>query len=1083
MNLYAAKDAARLKRLGDQWRMLKAKAVRKRIGGDDCIYWECPLEGRYADWLGGDAARTGHNDATYLAGASLLAMHGCTGDASLLEYIDGIFRWTRRILYTRGGNHGSPAAASTSPASGCCLEFLLNFYHRFKADKDPGRRTMAEEALQLGRIALYRTLAIYTDDPDETDNVDPTFLIQPDNDTLSWGTVGWGDTGEVLQAMAVYYAETGDPILGYFLRGALDRRHVGLEADLFHTVERIDMFRSKGRRTGLRKPGEAPARYIQPAGSATMRVLCGRSRAIAFTTGTTAADVEAYRFQEDGNIELKVRSKLGRSIDVIITSPCRNLRGRTVCVNGKDAKGRFDVLGRRGENILLRGIRDGDVITVGRPSGRVVEAQDLHTRRKAPAGGLERNGFRLVNLAGKCNGAVSLDWSDGWSWAGLRPGVHYAWGVPFLVPDAEGSRINCMEASQGGCCIPVGCKAGELYLFASESSGITVRLDYADGKSEERKADVRLPAMTGEPSRRWRIEMYPVEVGRPDVPLRAVSVAGGVKVFALSVGPRRSAVVAGAVARLAAEEKALKEEAERGHRLKAGWESIVAGEWKKITAATRGKLLRVAFLPPHEAYTEKLCSACTSLGVMPAMLGEAEAADPARFNAKRYPIAVYSAPETFLHTVKKPGDAAESLKKFLAAGGTLIVAARGYPFFYALAAKDGELERIKGLRNGATCAELELPIIMPRVPSPDLFPRFELAAGQAVFSHVPDEFRYQRVVGAPYRPLAGEGFPQEDKVTPVMFLKDETGKSHGVIAAVIEHGCKRYKGGRVIFLWGNMLELEIGPSIALDLMSYAIRTARLSPTTALPPRVAVLPLDAAGHDEAIRSACSAAGLPLHMLTPEEFADPLIFNPRNFPIAIHAVAGEYYLNECAGRSNLWRTYVDYLKCGGFLVACGSMFQFYYTVSLGPDGKRTQRQDREFLVLNALELQGGGGALPGIRKMFLQCLPEQEIIRFKSPMLLDYLVPGRYRSINVQPYADAEFVPIARVTSGAGRPFANYAIALFRFKGKDFSRAFGGAEMLWLWGEMLDDKRAHPLLRRALEYARSRRAGIFRQAKPH
>jgi len=228
LNLLENKADPRRERLLASLKALKEKAVRKRIGKDDCVLWRFPLEGNYEPIFGGEAAAAEHSPATWRIGACCLAVYRCTGDKSLLPLIDGVFRWTRHCLATRAGDPALPGAASVTAAHECAAEFLLNFHHAFRNDKDAARRAMAQEAIVLGRSAIYRTLAIYTGDPDPTDNLDPTFLIQADSARNSAGTVSWAGTDRLIRAMALYHVETGDAMLGYFVRGALLRRPLGV---------------------------------------------------------------------------------------------------------------------------------------------------------------------------------------------------------------------------------------------------------------------------------------------------------------------------------------------------------------------------------------------------------------------------------------------------------------------------------------------------------------------------------------------------------------------------------------------------------------------------------------------------------------------------------------------------------------------------------------------------------------------------------------------------------------------------------------------------------------------------------------
>ena len=413
------------------------------------------------------------------------------------------------------------------------------------------------------------------------------------------------------------------------------------------------------------------------------------------------------------------------------------------------------------------------------------------------------------------------------------------------------------------------------------------------------------------------------------------------------------------------------------------------------------------------------------------------------------------------------------MKTYLRDGGCLVSAARGYPFHYALTHKDGRFQNIKGVRNAQTCAELELFIRYPPYPRLEQIPRFELPPGPGAFPHLPKAFRFDAAIGGPYRPAHGAGLPKEDIFTPLMYVTQATGDAREVVAASIDHKCERYNGGRLIFVWGNILAQEIGPTIALDLMAHAICTTRLEPATERPPRFAILPRDAAGHEEAIARACAAIGQKTHALTPEEFVDPAVFNPRNFPIAIHAVRGEYFLNQCAGRSDVWQVYVNYVRSGGFLVACGNMFQFYYAGTLGRNGKWQQKYDPEQLIPDGLGFRGNHGFSADPGPLFLTCLPDQDIVRFDSPVPLEYLHWARYRVAQPKDELKVEFVPIARVTNERGEPHHGHVIALVRYKSKELANA----GVLWFWGDLLDDSRTHPIFTQAIRYAYERRKAAF------
>jgi len=310
-----------------------------------------------------------------------------------------------------------------------------------------------------------------------------------------------------------------------------------------------------------------------------------------------------------------------------------------------------------------------------------------------------------------------------------------------------------------------------------------------------------------------------------------------------------------------------------------------------------------------------------------------------------------------------------------------------------------------------------------------------------------------------------------------MHIDDLDGKTHAIAAAEIQHHCVKYKGGRMVFLWANILGQDNGPTIALDLMRHAICTTPLKPGPVREPCVALLPRDVNDHDKVIIGACTKAGMKTYDLKPDEFIDPAVFNPRNFPIAIHAAQSEVFLDRFGGRSDLGQVYVNYVKSGGLLIACGDMWQFYYPGGIGKDGKLQRVARPRPFIPTELGLSIGYGLRQDPGPKFLRCVPGQDVIRFDSPIALDYIHWGHYRAAKGADSLGADFVPIAQMVDKSGKPFQGYVIALQRYK----SRGSAGAEVLWFWGELLDKPCGYPLFEQMVKYAHGRRKDMF-QATP-
>ena len=1064
--LFLSADEARKKQVLQDWKQLEARCVKEQIDGVECCRWRHPFEGDVDPLFGGSAAATDHGPDTWRIGAALLGIPVRTEHhRQLIPYLDGILAWARNCTFTRAGDPLEPAATSAKGVGPLALDFLWNYYCRFRETDGPAP---TRDALALGRTALYRVLAVYTGDPDETDDVDPTFLLQPDSAAASAGVVSWASTAPLLRAMALYAAETGDPVLTYYLQGALGRWHLGLTADGLRLTDRLDTgganAETKGRRFGGTRSPDALADLLQPAMPARLRVLCGREQALAFSTDA-GIGIEGYRRTSDGSVRLTVTAENGEPFAVHVAPTTGSWAQKAAYLNGKACQ--VTTRGRPADGVVVSGVRSGDVITLGQ---KVIPKPN--TEEQAPKQPPQNRwgGYRLVPLPANTN--LDRSWANGRSWAGLPDGLHFAQGVPFEIKSAT----RCAhDLARGPATLVADGTLGSVFLFAADTQGpLEVRILTADGQEEQHTLTESFPARASGPVRGWRIEMLPLMLPAPRKEATGLEVRGdGGLLFAVTAHPSTTAPAMGVLAKRRRERaKRTAQRAEEQRRRNAR-DNIVPELRAAVREATKGRLIRVAFIPPHEAYTDTLRTATSLLGSSPVLLSPEESVDPTVLTPERYPIVVCSAHENFLHTVHRPGDAAEALKRYVAGGGCLVAAGRGVPFFYAMEYKDGKYTKVEGLQNGRMCGELELLITWHNVPPPKELPRYELVDGQTVFTRLPQNFAYDRSAGGPYRQVTGEGLPEGDVFTPVLVLKDRSGSSHGFPAATIEHHCERYKGGRVVFLWGNVLATPRRNVIALDLMRYAMSTVDAQDAQPRKPAIAVLPRDMAGHDAIIQRACAELDAPLKVLTPEEFADPAVFNPRNFPVAIHAVDGEDYLDVVGKRTNLWQTYVDYVKGGGFLLACGNMWQFYYAGAVDANGGWEKTRDDERRVTADLGLQVDGPRFRDARAMHLRCIPGQDILSFDAPIRVDdYLQWGAYRAMDLGLTFDAELVPIAEVVDDDGASFGKYAIAGVRFK-----RILKGAELLWFWGDLLDDERTHPLFLQAVRYAYGRRKTAF------
>jgi len=472
-------------RLEAQCRYLMKHTTWMTIDGQKCCAWTHPMTGTFKEQWGGPAVRSVHHPSTWQIATAMLLLYEKYQDAKYLPYIDGVYNWTKHFLFTRNGVCDLPWAMFSRVGTAAAENFLLNYRRVFRLD--PERARNDGEALRLATMCLYKVLWFYTADPDETDSFDPTFLNQAVNDKNWAGRVTWNEASWVLRTMVPIYCETGDPVLKYLLRGALERYWMGFREDggITENVQIFGEIEPKGLRTGgfpdVRHGGNI-RRYALPVGNAPVRVVVGQRAAIAFCKDTRDYDMTDYRCDRAnpqdalGFTLVCLRpDKSAEPIDLIVTAPFRDLRGKGVFLDGQALPAdRYEYNeATDGEDVYIWSVRPGQRISLGRPDGPHGQpgldpaAKQAWYRTLPRDPQIKIDGFVCLNLARWCQTPVDRRWGRKDSWAGLVPGWHWAYGVPFFIVDPQ---LNDEKAIVQPCpgqtvSIPVAIQARTLLLF------------------------------------------------------------------------------------------------------------------------------------------------------------------------------------------------------------------------------------------------------------------------------------------------------------------------------------------------------------------------------------------------------------------------------------------------------------------------------------------------------------------------------------------------------------------------------------------------------------------------------------------
>ena len=522
------------------------------IDGDRCATWVHPIEGKFKDQWGGERCAGVHHPSTFQVGAAMVMLYQITKDERLLPYIDGVYNWCKRYLFTRNGVCDLSWAMFSREATAVGESFLLNYRKVFR--NDPARRAHAEEALALARTAVYKNLWFYTADPDPSDDLDPTFLNQATNDCRWAGRVTWNEAGWVLRTMVPIYCETGDPFLKYLLRGSLERYYAGFRDDggIAENLQVFGEIEPKGLRTGGfpdAEHGGSVRRWARPLPPARMRVAMGQKAAMAFCLGTRSYDIAEYRYAPEASFSFRVvglpSAPRGQAIDLVATAPFRDLRGQTIALNGQPLPAdRYEANpATAGEDVFIRGVKPGDVVQIGDASGGAAMVDDGIPYREGPQRAAAP--WQTVDLRSACHASLKRDWWQDDSWFGLAPGRREVWRIPLDLVDPETN--DGKDAVTPGTAA-VGKRAGALFAVLGRLRGkgegtphigtLRIALEGGEQRTVDVDWDIPFDLTNGFPLRKFDTYLAAVDLGSPKL-VRSVAVETGT-LLALTLGDARS---------------------------------------------------------------------------------------------------------------------------------------------------------------------------------------------------------------------------------------------------------------------------------------------------------------------------------------------------------------------------------------------------------------------------------------------------------------------------------------------------------------------------------------------------------------
>lgn len=846
---YRRGDREMLDALKQDLAYLKTKVERMTIDGDECLFWPKPIEGKWLDAWGGQPVKTLHNANGWAVGLVLVDFYRHDKNTDYLPLIDGIYNWTKHFVWTR--NEFADVPSSPFAIGGTLsAAFLLDYHFAFR--DDPQRAERAREAVELARKVTYRYMPIWACDNDRDDNLDASFLWEP-NSGRDWvGTACANELHWNLDTLTQVYVNCGDPILHYYLRGSLERWHLlykdivlDAPADYPHDAlsEWLGLFdgtmAGRGGRASFGTGDILPLHY--PAGRSLLRATCGAKAAIACCKDGCHSQIENYRYAPQANFAFTVRSTQQEPFDVTVSFPFCDLTDKAVTImrqgkhvlleNGKGVVRSPDAP----SYVYIRGVRDGDTVHVGQGAAEApvlpignpwtispasepqpvdegfcivrlpIEAKRLSKNNSLPPPSGEGQGGRV---AGQPSAApLPYDWNDTASYAGLWAGTHYAWGVPYYVEPADSSGRPMAVDAPVSLRVPEN-SAGTAYVFFSPKTAegtVAVRIAQGEEKTID-LSDCAIAWSSWPPCFRQRILMAAFPLG-----------AGA----NLHLTPRDAYLVSVTVLVDAARKPHLAELLARGqsqYRAALAQERILQGLAAAAAPLPAG---RIGILPIRDAsgpvmnilQRSRLIRKCRRLT-------PDDLLNPELFCAKNLPVVLNLGGEEYAGSVRKPGDGAEAILEYLRSGGTIaMLTSEPLPFYYDGPSRDA---RVRSLTP-----RMGMPIGMGFERPPEgAALRIRLNPAQSLITGVPGEIPFFTEGDLRLRCVRREDVSSDASYTPIFTVRSGDGIDYGDAAAYAEFTRGPFQGGRLLYVWSRLLDDEqLGPTIVAQALHWILAQA------------------------------------------------------------------------------------------------------------------------------------------------------------------------------------------------------------------------------------------------------------------
>ncbi|MFQ6097930.1 MAG: hypothetical protein ACE5O2_09415, partial [Armatimonadota bacterium] len=173
--------------------------------------------------------------------------------------------------------------------------------------------------------------------------------------------------------------------------------------------------------------------------------------------------------------------------------------------------------------------------------------------------------------------------------------------------------------------------------------------------------------------------------------------------------------------------------------------------------------------------------------------------------------------EDYVRSVNTEGDGAEALRRYLADGGTLLLLGRGpYPMYYPMARGKADTTSREHLLPA-----LGLPLrVTFESPPEGVTLTVRRNPDVAWLADLPEESPFPGKGDVRLRSLMPDDVPDGVQATPLLTIVGDDGADYGMAAVLIEHTAGDLQGGRILYVWGPLLNHEAMPGLLPAILAW-----------------------------------------------------------------------------------------------------------------------------------------------------------------------------------------------------------------------------------------------------------------------